>query len=92
MSALVPGANLKFGALALMLIAALLGCSKLSTENYDKLKMGMSFAEVRTLLGDPTRCDDLMTVRSCTWGDENRHVNVSFVADQVVLFNATNLR
>lgn len=92
MSAFFPRAPLLRCVLALALAAAVVGCSKLSAENYDRLKMGMSFAEVKAILGDPTTCSDLMTVRSCTWGDEKRHVNVNFVADGVVLFTASNLR
>ena len=67
-------------------------CTKLTVENYDRLRIGMRFEEVRQLLGQPTRCNDLLTVRSCTWGDDARYIQVSFVADQVVVFNAENLR
>ncbi len=71
---------------------ALTACSKLTPENYDKLKLGMSYPEVKAILGDPSACNDLLTVKSCTWGDEKRHISVNFVADQVVLFNSSNLR
>ncbi len=76
--------------LALTLLAS--ACSKLTVENYDRLKVGMRFDEVKQLLGAPTRCSDLLTVRSCTWGDDQRYIQVNFVADQVVVFNAQNLR
>lgn len=75
-----------FGALALA------ACSKLTPENYDRLKLGMSYPEVKAILGDPAACNDLLTVKSCTWGDEKRYISVNFVADQVVLFNSSNLR
>lgn len=77
-------------AAALGLVAA--ACSKVTVENYDKIKVGMTYGEVKQLLGAPNQCSDVMTVKSCTWGDEKRHVQVSFVADQVVLFNSENLR
>lgn len=67
-------------------------CTKLTVENYDQIKVGMRYDEVKRLLGEPTKCSDLMTVRSCTWGDEARHVQVNFIADQVVLFSSANLR
>lgn len=92
MSAFAPCARLLRCLPGLVLVATLSGCSKLSAENYDRLKVGMSFAEVKTVLGDPSRCEDLMTVRVCTWGDERRHIKVSFIADGVVLFNASGLR
>lgn len=68
------------------------GCSKVSLDNYSQIKVGMRHADVRELLGAPTRCSDVMTIRNCTWGDERRSVNVSFVGDQVVLFSSENLR
>ena len=78
------------GAIALAL--ALLGCSKLTLENYNKLETGMSHDEVTTLLGEPERCDDVLGVRNCTWGDGTRSVSVNFVGGKVLLFSATNLK
>ncbi|NMG37408.1 hypothetical protein GRF61_23410 [Azoarcus sp. TTM-91] len=78
---------------ALAALALLLGgCTKLTAANYERLKIGMSYTEVKALFGDPSGCSDLLTVKTCTWGDENRHVTVNFVADQVVLFNGANLK
>jgi hypothetical protein len=68
------------------------GCSKLTPENYAKLKPGLSYEEVRTFLGDPTRCDDLMGFKSCRWGDDRRNVTVRFAGDQVLLYSAENVR
>lgn len=89
-----PAFRTPFAALLAPLFALLVlaGCSKLTVENYDKLKMGMPYAEVKTLLGDPSSCTDVLAMRNCTWGDAQRSITVSFVADQVVLFNASNLR
>jgi hypothetical protein len=77
-------------AAAIALAAA--GCSKLTVENYDRIKVGMAYEEVKALIGAPNQCSDVLTVKSCTWGDEKRHVQVSFVADKVVLFTSENLR
>ncbi|MCK0510975.1 outer membrane protein assembly factor BamE domain-containing protein [Aromatoleum buckelii] len=77
--------------LAALCVAAT-ACSKVTVENYDKIRVGMTYEEVKQLLGAPNHCSDVMTVKSCTWGDEKRHVQVSFVADQVVLFSSENLR
>lgn len=76
-------------AVTALLLAA---CSKLTVENYDKLKVGMRYEEVKQILGAPDKCSDVLTVKSCTWGNEQRFVQVNFVADQVVLFNSSNLR
>lgn len=78
---------------AVFILALLLGaCGKLTVENYDKLKVGMPYTEVKQLLGAPNGCSDVLGVKSCTWGDEKRHITVNFIGDQVVIFNAENIR
>ncbi len=72
-----------------LLLAA---CGKLTVENYDKLKIGMPYTEVKQLLGTPERCSDVLGLKSCTWGDDKRYVTVNFIGDQVVIFNAENIR
>lgn len=74
------------------LSAALVACSKVTVENYNKLEPGMRYATVQELLGKPTRCSDILTVKNCVWGDDKSNINVSFVADQVVLFTSGNIR
>ena len=78
-------------ALTMGLLLVLLGCSKLTLENYNKITMGMDYDEVVGLIGSPARCDDVMGMRTCQWGDDNRSVNVNFVAGKVLLFSSNNL-
>ena len=70
--------------LTLSFCMTLLACSKLNN--------GMPFNEVTALLGSPTRCDDVMGVKSCRWGDDKRNVTINFVGDQVILHAAENIR
>ncbi|HJW02904.1 MAG TPA: hypothetical protein VJ548_06450 [Azospira sp.] len=74
---------------ACLLLAA---CSKVTLENYNKLEMGQSYEQTVTLLGDPARCDEVIGVRQCLWGSEEKGVSVNFVAGKVVLFAARNLK
>lgn len=74
------------------LLLALLGCSKLTLENYGKITVGMDYDQVAQLIGEPERCDDVMGVRNCQWGDDARSVQVSFVGGKVLLFSSRNLR
>jgi hypothetical protein len=67
------------------------GCSKMSRENYDKLKMGMSYEEVTALLGKADACDTAIGAKSCTWGSEQKNISVKFVADKVVFFSSKGL-
>lgn len=76
----------------LILIALLAaGCSKLTQENYAKVQTGMSLDEVSTILGKPDSCSETLGVKKCTWGDEQSHVSINFVADKVLLTNAKNI-
>ena len=74
------------------LLLVLLGCSKLTLENYNKVNAGMSYEEVTGLIGKPEKCDDLMGLRNCAWGDDKRSVHVSFIGGKVVLFSSHNLK
>ena len=78
----------------LLLISTLLlltACSKLTNENYEQLKAGMSQEEVEAVLGSPDACSDSLATK-CTWGDENgKHISVRFVADKAVGFSKKDL-
>jgi hypothetical protein len=66
--------------------------SKVSLENYGKLRTGQSYEDVKQILGDPVRCDEVLGIRTCAWGDEQRGISVNFVAGQVMLLSAKNLK
>ena len=76
----------------LVSICLLAACSKITAENYAKLKAGMSYKEVSGILGNPTSCDDAVGFKSCQWGDAKRHVTVRFAGDAVIMHSAENLR
>jgi hypothetical protein len=78
--------------LAMGVVLLMLGCSRVTLENYNKLSVGMSYEEVSQLLGSPERCDDMMGVRACQWGDEKRSIHVNFIAGKVLLFSSSNLQ
>lgn len=84
--------QLRIATLAL-LSAVLAACgSQLSLENYNKLKVGQSYDEVKQVIGDPARCDEMLGVRTCVWGDEQRGISVNFVAGKVMLLSARSLK
>lgn len=78
--------------IGLTLLLTLLGCSKLTVENYNKIAVGMPYDEVVQTIGKPDKCDDMMGLRSCVWGNESRSVHVSFAGDKVLLFASNNLK
>ncbi|HRP74170.1 MAG TPA: hypothetical protein PK725_04930 [Rhodocyclaceae bacterium] len=75
-----------------LLALAMAACSKVTVDNYNKLKTGMTYSEVERILGAPSKCSDVLTVRSCIWGDDKRHITVNFVADQAILYTSENIR
>ncbi|HMY05465.1 MAG TPA: DUF3862 domain-containing protein [Accumulibacter sp.] len=79
--------------LPLINAALLIGCNqKLSLENYDKLKIGQSYDEVKQIVGEPAQCDEVLGVRSCRWGDDKRGILAAFLAGKVVMLSANGLQ
>jgi len=68
-----------------------IGCSKITTENYNQLKIGMSYDEVVSLLGKSDECDGAIGLKNCIWGNEGKYIQVSFAGDQVVVYSAHGL-
>jgi len=84
--------KMKLLLLALLTIPFLImGCSKVSKENYDKLEMGMEYSKVTALLGNPNSCTESIGVKSCIWGNEAKNIKVNFLGDQTVVFSGTGL-
>ena len=76
----------------LVLIVMLLGCSKLTVDNYAKIKTGIEYGEVLTILGKPDSCSEALFVKSCTWGDEQKNITVNFVSDKAILSSSKNIK
>ena len=68
---------------ALFLLGAV-GCSRVSKQNFDKLKVGMAYEEVVTILGSPGSCSETLGTKSCVWGSEKRQIKVSFIASKAI--------
>ena len=81
--------------LKLLLVVTLLcfvaGCSKLTQENYRKLKVGQTYDEVVAILGKPDKCSDAMFVKSCVWGNDNKNISVNFMGEKVLLTTSNNI-
>lgn len=80
--------------LAFVLLAglALGACSKVTAENYAKLKVGMDYKDVTAAIGNPASCSDTAGFKVCKWGDEKNGVTVRFAADKVVMHSADNIK
>ena len=77
--------------LALSTLVLLVGCSKINIENYETIEIGMDYSDIETLLGSPTECDELLGMKQCQWGDENKYIDIKFVADKTTIFSKKGL-
>jgi hypothetical protein len=77
---------------AMMILLLIAGCSKLTMDNYNKLKAGMTYNEVVNIIGSPDKCSDVLGMRNCVWGDEKKSATVTFAGDRVLFFSANNIR
>jgi hypothetical protein len=65
--------------------------SSVSKKNFDRLKMGMPYEEVITILGPGNKCDSAAGDRSCLWGDEKKNIGVQFTGGKAVFFTSRGL-
>ncbi len=79
----------KFITIALLFSVA--ACSKLSMENYQQLKTGMTYNEVTALIGEPASCEEALGTRSCVWGDDSKQIKAAFLAEKAMLFSHKGL-
>lgn len=73
------------------LLVLLAACSRVNMESYDQIKTGMSYAEVKKVLGEADKCEDKLANTQCIWGNEEKHIKVNFVADAAVYFDHKGL-
>ena len=83
--------SMKRMGLIILCAALLLGCSKLTRENYDKIEMGMEMTQVIAIIGEPDTCNGAMGAKKCIWGDEKKNITIAFVGDHVTLHSMAGL-
>jgi len=76
----------------LVLVAMLPGCSKLTVDNYAKIKTGIEYSEVVKILGKPDSCSEALFVKSCIWGNEQKNITINFVSDKAILSSSRNIK
>jgi hypothetical protein len=82
---------IKLFAFLSLVVLVFVSCSKLTKENYDKVKLGMDYDQVVKIIGDPEKCDSLLNAKNCVWGDESKAIEIKFVADKVVFTSSKGL-
>ncbi len=82
----------RYGIFLIMLATLLVGCNKLTKANYDRLKIGMGYNKVVSMLGKPDTCLDTLGTKGCTWGDEQMNITISFLRNKVILYQSKNIK
>jgi hypothetical protein len=76
-------------------VSILAGCTlepdRLTRDNYDRLKTGMSFAEAVEILGQPATEATWLGLRQYTWVEKDRHIHIKFLAGHAIYFSSKNL-
>ncbi|WP_230086277.1 outer membrane protein assembly factor BamE domain-containing protein [Halomonas sp. 328] len=83
---------LRFVPVALLLVA-LVGCAnpRLTLDNYQRLEVGMSRAQVEAILGSPKECHGALMVDLCTWGRGARTIHAQFLGGEALAFQYQGL-
>lgn len=78
--------------MVLFITTCITACTKLSMDNYQLLKVGMSYQDVTQIIGEPLRCEEALGTRHCQWGEETPTIKVTFLAEKAVLFSHQGLK
>jgi len=77
--------------LVVLFSLSIAGCSKVTQENYAKIKMGMAYEEVTKILGNPTNCKKTLGIERCVWQADDKEINIKFAGGKAILFSKKNL-
>ena len=66
----------------------LFGCSKITQENYSKLKLGMDYNEVLEILGKPDTCETVLNIKNCIWKESSKSITIKIIADKIVFLSS----
>lgn len=67
-------------------------CTRITQENYSKIKVGMDHNAVEALIGKPTECSAALGVSSCKWVDGVSSISVQYAGDRVAIYSADGLK
>ncbi|GEK46442.1 hypothetical protein HPA02_07250 [Bisbaumannia pacifica] len=77
-----------------LLLVGLVGCAnpRLTLDNYQRLEVGMSRAQVEAILGSPRECHGALMVDLCTWGAGSRAIHAQFLGGEALAFQYQGLK
>ncbi len=82
--------------LLLFILPLMIACSlepdRVTKENYDRLKLGMSYEQVSDILGLPADISTNFGLKQYTWVEKDRHIHAKFMGDSAVYYSSKNLK
>ena len=79
----------------LIALAFLAGClgepHRVTLENYNKLKMGMTYEAVIEIMGEPDDASTQLGARQYTWGGGEKQIHAKFLFNRVVYYSSKGL-
>ena len=75
-----------------LFLSSVVSCSKVSKGNYDKLKVGMTYEQVESILGSPDNSMEGLGIKACLWGSDRKHIKVAFFGIEAVAFSKKGLQ
>jgi hypothetical protein len=75
--------------LTLLICLFLFACSKITQDNFEKIKTDMAMKEVIAILGEPTASQAIniagISGTSAMWKDKNGEIDIQFLDDKVAV-------
>ncbi len=78
--------------LGFLLTACAPAPNTVTRENYEKLKMGMTYDAVVGIMGEPFQVSTFMGVKQCTWANGERHIHAKFMASRAIYYSSKGLQ
>lgn len=75
-----------------VLLGGLASCGKITADNFEKIKAGMDYDVVVETLGKPDKCTEIIGTKRCTWGDEAKNIQITFIAGKATLSTQAGLK
>jgi outer membrane protein assembly factor BamE (lipoprotein component of BamABCDE complex) len=75
--------------IAILFCLVLIACSRVTQENYEKIKPNMTMQQVIAILGNPTTSESInvagVSGTSAVWKDNKNQIDIQFLNDKVTV-------